>query len=156
MTILKHGWRLAIIDITAMNVFSLLIAVPIEWFSGYSYHEIITTRSIAAIVNSLTGRLYGIWRDRFQRLVQGYLQRWDFVRNYLVDTAAFISFQLPLYWICAFLGGARMREVLAASAGLTLLAGLSGGPYGLFLDRCRRIFGVTVTRHEPPSPGGGT
>jgi hypothetical protein len=134
--------RLLLADTLAMNSFSYGTAVPIElWIAGMSFQAHLQVRLAAVVVNTLTGRPYGLWRSLlFSRLgLDGSAGRW---RLYLGDTLAFLSFQLPIYVLNLLLGGASLEAILKASVTATLIAGLLGGPYGLYLDLVRRGLGM--------------
>lgn len=131
------NWRAIIVDVVAMNVFSLLVAGSVELASGMALMAMLRTRLNSALINTVTGRPYGIWRDWVVlRLARG----GGSFRRYLADTLAFVVFQLPLYWVSSSLAGAELHAIVTASFGLTLLAGAMGGPYGRFLDLARRHF----------------
>jgi hypothetical protein len=137
--------RLLLADTLAMNCFSYGTAVPIELLiAGMSFHAHLQVRLAALVVNTLTGRPYGLWRSfLFSKLgLDGSAGR---LRLYLGDTAAFLSFQLPIYILNMVIGGASLGAILKASVTATLISGLLGGPYGLFLDFIRRSFRVTAS-----------
>jgi hypothetical protein len=137
--------RLLLADTLAMNSFSYGTAVPIELLiAGMSFHAHLQVRLAAMVVNTLTGRPFGLWRSfLFARMgLDGSAGRW---RLYLGDTVAFLSFQLPIYLLNLVMGGASLGAILKASVTATLISGLLGGPYGLYLDLIRRGFGLTVS-----------
>jgi hypothetical protein len=131
-----------IVEAFAMNSFSLAITMPGELiFARMSFPEYAKTRIAASIINTLTGRPYGIWRDYIFRVGQT-TQASPWLRKYISDTLAFMSFQLPLYWISMTIGGARLKEMLMASLPITIIAGLTGRPYGFYLERVRSFFRI--------------
>jgi hypothetical protein len=143
-----HFYAFAI-EAFAMNTFSLAVAIPNELLiARMDIGTHIKTRLLAAIMNTLVGRIYGLWRDRVMIVVA---DKSSFHRRYFADTAAFAIFQLPLYWFNMAVGGrASFREMLAASIVVTLLAGLLGRPYGVYLEFLRRQFGIGIIQVPKP------
>ena len=126
-----------------MNIFSIVITTPNEiLIAGMDFGEFIRTRIAAMVFNTLTGRPYGIWRDWLLRRI-GLNANSSRVKKYFGDTLAFIGFQLPGYWACCLIGGAEVDEALKASVVLTIIAGLTGGPYGIWLEKFRLECGLS-------------
>lgn len=138
-------WREIAVDVVAMNVFSLVVAGGVEILSGMALSAVWRTRLNSAIINTITGRPYGIWRDRVISKLAGTSRG---PRRYLADTTAFVMFQLPLYWLSATLAGAEARSIMIASVSLAAVSGLMGGPYGIFLDWARTTFGVAERQQQ--------
>jgi hypothetical protein len=101
-----RGLRKYIADTLALLVFSTLAALFTEIvIAGLSLSQSAHARVIAVPVIIVTARPYGVYRDWVLRLwlADGSGQR---LRRAVADTAAFLSFQLPIYWmILAFAGG---------------------------------------------------
>ncbi len=74
-------------------------------------------------------------------------------KKYIGDTFSFIGFQLPIYWLSLMFGGAELNEMVRASAILTIIAGLTGRPYGVWLDKFRNECGLdsmeSMDEHDP-------
>jgi len=133
-----------LVEAFTMNVFSIVISTPNELLvAGMDFGEFIGTRLAAVVFNTLTGRMYGVWRDWLLRKL-GIDQESRFYKKYAADTIAFISFQLPGYWMCCLLGGAEFNEAVRASVILTIIAGLTGGPYGVWLEKVRVECGLSA------------
>ena len=133
-----------LVEAFTMNFFSLAITTPNELLiAGMDFDEYVKTRLVSGAVNTLTGRPYGVWRDwLIERL------RIDkdsgFHWKYFGDTLAFTCFQLPLYWFSMAVSGVELIEMITASVPLILVAGLTGRPYGCWLDRFRLECGLTA------------
>jgi hypothetical protein len=143
-------------------VFSTLAALFTEIvIAGLSLSQSAHARVIAVPVIIVTARPYGVYRDWVLMLFRadGAGQR---LRRLMADTAAFLSFQLPIYWMILALAGVDPRQIAVSSAGATVAICISGRPYGVLLDLFRRLFGVPyqaptamllsdpVTRAWPP------
>jgi hypothetical protein len=131
-------------DIFAMNTFSYVVSVPIELLiSGMSFTEHLQVRFVALILNTLVARPFGIWRS----FILGKFcisENSLFLRNYLADTTAFLLFQLPLYVGNLVLGGADTDEIIKAGLTVSIIAGLLGRPYGIYLDWIKSRVGLTT------------
>ncbi len=137
-----------IVDAFAMNAFSIAICTPNELLiAGMDFDEYVRTRLTAIVLNTLTGRPYGVWRDWLVRKLKIGTETSSGIK-YLGDTTAFIGFQLPLYWLSMMLGGAELIEMISASTTLTVVAGLTGRPYGVWLDKFRNECGLTTEKHS--------
>jgi len=139
------------VEAFTMNVFSIAITTPGEFLiAGMDFMEWLMTRLSSSVINTLTGRLYGIWRDWFLTRLK-VNEKSHFFRKYLCDTLAFVGFQLPLYWISMTISGVELNEMIRASMPLVLIAGITGRPYGVWLDKFRLECGLpamtVTTRH---------
>ena len=141
--------RRIIVDSVAAVAFFTLLAGLVEYFvAGLSLDQVLLTRIAALPAILFTGRLYGIWRDFiFDRT--GAEHRGPTLRL-AADTAAFISFQLPVYGLILILAGASWGQIAAAIGTASVAMILISRPYGLFLDFCRRMAGVTARRVAAP------
>jgi L-alanine exporter len=129
-------------DTLALLVFSTLGALFTEIvIAGLSLSQSAHARLIALPVIIVTARPYGVYRDWVLSLflADGEGQR---LRRVVADTTAFLSFQLPIYWIILALAGASLPQIAVSSAGATVAILVSGRPYGVLLDLFRRLFGV--------------
>ena len=135
-------------DTTALVVFFTITGVLNERFvAGMAWDEVAVSRAIGAPLMVLTARPYGLWRD--------WVMGWERPRSPLLrDTVALLSFQLPIYAGIILAGGARGAEVAAGVGGAAVIMLVSGRPYGLWLDRVRRWFGLPPGGMRPMSPGG--
>jgi len=132
-----------IVEAFTMNVFSIVITTPNEMLiAGMDFEEYIRTRIAALLLNTLTGRPYGVWRDWLIRKLR-ISKESSIGMRYFGDTFSFIGFQLPLYWLSMMFGGAELNEMISASVSLTIIAGLTGRPYGVWLDKFRNECGLS-------------
>lgn len=128
-------------DTVAMVVFSTLLGAFVEIvLSGLEPIQSLWIRLAAIPVMLVTGRPYGLYRDiLFDRFGKGPgAQR----GSLLIDSFANLTFQVPLYLGLLAWGGASFRQMMIAGTSIAFLAAISGRPYGLFLNACRRLFGV--------------
>ena len=128
-------------DTSALLVFSTFAGMFTEIvIAGLTVRQSLYARLTALPVILITARPYGVYRDwiwRAWRADKGA------ARRLIVDTAALVSFQLPLYWmILAFVGATLWQSAAASGTRIVILAVL-GRPYGAVLAAFRRLSGIT-------------
>lgn len=127
-----------IADITAMILFSTGLCMIIEiCIAGLTFFQSVGARIAAVPVNLITGRPYGWFRDKLF-LTLG-IDRSSPLKLFLGDTLAFVVFQVPLYVLVLLFAGATWKQIAVTSLSASLVFSLTGRPYGIFLDFCRRI-----------------
>ena len=135
--------RIAIVDTFATVFFFTTAATLVEYFvGGLEPKEILVTRSAMIPLMIITGRPYGIWRDRFFRTFAPLSS----IARTLADVAAFVSFQLPIYALTLVIAGADRSEILTLLPATALAMVLGSRPFGLFLEGVRRLAGVRPVR----------
>lgn len=140
----QENVRRYLADTFAMVVFSVAVGAFVELvITGLTLEQTIRVRAAAIPISLLIGRPYGIYRDWVFR-------RWggadrSRLQKTLLDTLANLTFQIPLYALILAWNGAALLQILTAAGSVLVIAGLSGRPYGVFLGRCRRLFGVPRT-----------
>ncbi len=131
--------RKFIVDTTVSVVVFTILAACIELFiAGMEPMEVLTARLIMMPLMVLTGRPYGMWRDGvFQTLKpEGNMTKT------IVDSAAFLSFQLPIYAVTLWVAGADRTEMLTALGSAAIMMLVVSRPFGLLLDAVRKWAGV--------------
>ena len=142
--------RRLVADIFAMATFSTALGMAIEMgMAGMDLSQSVQARLLAIPVNLATGRPYGLFRDWWFRRLGVSASRP--LETGLADTAAFVLFQIPLYAGVLVLSGAEPMQIAIACASMSAIFAGCGRPYGVYLDSCRRAFGV-----ECPTRGGAT
>ncbi len=135
-------------DTLALLVFFTITGVLNERFiAGMDWDEVARARGIGAPLMVLTARPYGLWRDRVLRRFAGEGRG----SPLLWDTAALVSFQVPIYAAILVVGGAESAEVVQGCLGATVIMVATGRPYGLWLDLVRSWFGLAPGRARPMS-----
>jgi hypothetical protein len=128
-------------DTSALLVWSTFAGMFTEIvIAGLTVEQSLYARLTALPIILITARPYGLYRDwiwRAWRADEGA------ARHLIVDTAALISFQLPLYWMILAFVGATLSQIAAASVTAIVILAVSGRPYGVVLDAFRRLFGAT-------------
>jgi hypothetical protein len=128
-------------DTFAMITFSTVVGMVIEIIvSGMTFGQSVQARLTAIPVNLLTARLYGMFRDWVFRVMGA--GGGGQIRRGILDILSFIFFQVPLYAVILATSGANLRQIATACSTVTVLSTLMGGPYGLFLDFSRWLFGT--------------
>ena len=130
------------VDTFTMIAFSTPIAMANEVFiAGMDVEQSLKARGIATIVNILTARPYGKFRDYLFKKCHT-TDKSGFVKKTATDILAFASFQAPLYAGILAVSGAEPEKVLLGSAVITGISGFIGRPYGVCLDAVRKFFGL--------------
>jgi hypothetical protein len=128
-------------DTFAMITLSTVCGMVIEIFvSGMTLGQSAQARLAAVPVNLLTARPYGMFRDWLFQMTKADIG--GEVRKILVDTLAFIVFQVPLYATILWFSGANTRQIAAACGSVTIVSAFIGRPYGMLLELFRWLFGV--------------
>ena len=130
-----------IVDTAAMVVFSTFLGAFVEIvLTGLEPIQSFWIRLAAIPVMLITGRPYGIYRDMlFERFGK---RRRSRLSSLLIDSVANLTFQVPMYLGLLAWGGASIRQMIVAATSVAFLAAISGRPYGVFLNGCRKLFGV--------------
>ncbi len=133
-------------DTLALLVFSTVGALFTEIvIAGLSPGQSAHARLTAIPVILATARPYGLYRDRLMRGLRAG-DAATRLRRTAADTLAFLSFQLPIYWTILALAGASLRQIAVSSVAATALILVSGRPYGILLDLCRRLMRVPTPK----------
>lgn len=140
------------IDAFCLNTYSYYVAFFFERIlAGMSWKRHLFTRAVAFFTNTPTARPY----ERIRTYV---LKKLDIgeenpVKKYVADTFLFIGLQMPLHWGNMTLGtllekGTIEKEdilqMAVASFSMIPIAGLLGGPYGLYRDSVRKSAGLPI------------
>ena len=131
--------RLIFVDtLSTILFFTILAALTELYVVGMEPADVLKTRLIMVPLMILTGRTYGVWRD------------WFFVgtkptvlwSKSLIDGAAFLTFQLPIYGLTLWIVGADFDEIGTALGSAVVLMLIVSRPFGLFLQAMRKIADV--------------
>ncbi|WP_447792704.1 MULTISPECIES: L-alanine exporter AlaE [Pseudomonas] len=125
---LKNFWA----DTFALNTFCYLISIPIELgFAQMTLGTHLSARLVGLFIITSTARPFGIWRDYvFKKFKISDRDRG--IKPYLVDTLAYLSFELPLYIINMSISGAALMQAIKAALIFCIIAGFVGRPYGIY------------------------
>lgn len=140
-TLDRTAIRRFVVDTIATIVFFTTVATFSERvIAGLDWSEVLITRAIMLPVMVLTGRAYGLWRDW---LLRGSGARHTVSRT-VVDTVAFLLFQIPVYGATLAVAGANLAQTSLAISAAALFMVVLARPFGLFLDLARRVSGTTA------------
>lgn len=132
--------RRILADTVALLAYSVLIGAFIETVViGLSWQEMVQARVGAIPIALAVARPYGLYRDRVLRYATRRFGDGR-ARTTFYDMAAFVSFQLPLYAGLLYWVGAGGGEIALAMPAAVIAMVVTGRPYGVFLDACRRFF----------------
>ena len=131
--------RSFIVDTVATVVFFTVLATLTELFiAGMEPREVLITRLIMIPMMVLTGRPYGMWRDWFFKLINP-TNPWS---RTIVDSLAFMIFQLPIYALTLAIAGADAKEIISLVISVSALMLIISRPFGMYLERVRAWAGV--------------
>ena len=116
--------------------------------AGMTWEKIFHARLLGAVLMVPVARPYGIWRDWLMKRA-GESQ----VSRLLWDSIALVSFQVPLYASIIAFSGASGGGLVRGTLGAALMMLFLGRPYGAFLNRVRKLFGLPPGGSKPMSLG---
>lgn len=130
-----------LVDTIATVAFFTLIATFSELvIVGMEPAQVLLARAIMVPVMVLTARPYGLWRDLILRRAP----KTSPVGYIIVDSIAFLTFQVPVYVGTLLIAGATVNEIALATASATAFMLVVGRPFGVFLDAVRRWAGTAA------------
>ena len=131
--------RRTFVDTIATIVFFTTLAALTELFvADMEPREVMKTRLIMIPMMVLTGAPYGAWRDWFFKTTKPTVS-WS---QTIVDSLAFLSFQLPIYALTLVVAGADQSEILTLLGATAVLMLVVSRPFGLYLEAIRKLAGV--------------
>ncbi|WP_051303107.1 L-alanine exporter AlaE [Psychromonas aquimarina] len=125
-------------DTLALMSFTIITGIFIEvLIVGMTIQQSLLSRLLCQPVNIVTGRMYGIYRDK----IIGKLNSAKLHKRYKVlgDITAYITFQLPLYILILFIIGMDIQNITKAAMAQTLALLVLGAPYGYWLTAVRKF-----------------
>lgn len=145
----KIARRSFIADTVALLLFFTTTGVINERFiAGMSWEEIVNARLLGAALMIPVARPYGLWRDWMMRHASK-----TQLSRLLWDSAALVSFQVPIYAIIIGMAGAEGKGLIAGILGAAVMMLALGRPYGAFLNWVRSMFGLSPGGEKPMSLG---
>ena len=133
-------------DTFAMILFSLIIGGFVELvITGLTLEQTIKIRATAIPISLIIGRPYGLYRDWIFKTITS--NNKTALQTFLLDTFANLTFQIPLYILILLLNGATLVQVFTAVGSILIIVSISGRPYGIFLNFCRKLFSVSIHPH---------
>ncbi|TCW16210.1 L-alanine exporter [Raoultella sp. BIGb0138] len=114
--------------------------------AAMTWEQVFHARLLGAALMIPVARPYGIWRDWImKRAGQGRMSQ------LLWDSVALVSFQVPVYAAIIAFSGASGSGLLRGTLGAALMMLFLGRPYGAFLNRVRKLFGLPPGGSKPMS-----
>lgn len=136
-------------DTTALILFFTTTGIINErWIAGMAWEQVLHARLIGAVLMVPVARPYGLWRDWVMQCAGS-----SRVSKLLWDSVALMSFQVPIYMVIIAFSGASGSGLVRGTLGAALMMLLLGRPYGAFLNRVRRLFGLPPGGERPMSLG---
>lgn len=125
-------------DTLALMSFTITTGMFIEIaIVGMTFQQSLYSRLLCQPVNIVTGRLYGIYRDKIIKTVSG--KKVSKITEMLGDIIAYITFQLPLYIVILLSIGMDLPSIAKAAMTQTLALLVLGAPYGYWLTLVRKF-----------------
>ncbi|WP_227503041.1 L-alanine exporter AlaE [Raoultella terrigena] len=113
-----------------------------------TWEQVLHARLLGAALMIPVARPYGIWRDWLMRRAGP-----GRVSQLLWDSAALVSFQVPIYALIIAFSGASGSGLVRGTLGAALMMLCLGRPYGAFLNWVRKLFGLPPGGSKPMSLG---
>lgn len=114
--------------------------------AGMTWEQVFHARLLGAVLMVPVARPYGLWRDRLMRRASE-----TKLSRLFWDSAALMTFQVPIYAGIIAVSGAEGSGLLSGIAGAAVMMLVLGRPYGVFLNWVRRLFGLTRGGTKPMS-----
>lgn len=139
--------KVAVVDTAGAITYSIIIGSLLDYSAGLNLMGIITSRSFATAVNSVTGGPYGWWREQAFRFTKT-TEKSGQLRRTLVDLLAFNTFQVPIYATSVAVaslvseGKVDMEKVQSGATYLAAISPLIGPTMGWYMDGLRKLFKV--------------
>ncbi|GEC68750.1 L-alanine exporter AlaE [Raoultella terrigena] len=114
--------------------------------AGMTWEQVLHACLLGAVLMVPVARPYGIWRDWLMRRAGP-----GRVSQLLWDSAALVSFQVPIYALIIAFSGASGSGLVRGTLGAALMMLCLGRPYGAFLNWVRRLFGLPPGGSKPMS-----
>jgi len=143
----KANVKEKIVDTGSALSYSLVMGSALDWLSGLRFPAIILSRSSAAAADSLTGALYGMWRDWIFKRTKT-TEKSSKIKKYLTDLAVFDGFQIPVYATVVSLtsylteGYVDWAKVKHGVANLATISPFIGPLRGWYMDKARKLFRI--------------
>jgi hypothetical protein len=139
-----------IADTTALILFFTTTGILNErLIAGMTWDQVLHARLLGAALMIPVARPYGIWRDwLMKRASQARVSR------LLWDSIALVSFQVPIYAAIIAFSGASGEGLVRGTLGAAVMMLALGRPYGAFLNRVRKLFGLPPGGDKPMSLKG--
>jgi hypothetical protein len=135
--------RETLADTFALITFGLVVGMAVEILvAGLTIDQSLQSRLLSVPVNMIIARPYGVYRDwmmGFSRLFPSTLKA-RALGNTVLDTFAFVSFQIPVYAILIATTGASVDQIITAALGQIGALMLMARPYGMYMQFCRDRF----------------
>ncbi|MDJ1653353.1 L-alanine exporter AlaE [Raoultella sp. Ech2A] len=138
-----------IADTAALILFFTTTGIINErMIAGMTWEQVLHARLLGAALMIPVARPYGIWRDWLMRRAGP-----GRVSQLLWDSAALVSFQVPIYALIIAFSGASGSGLVRGTLGAALMMLCLGRPYGAFLNWVRKLFGLPPGGSKPMSLG---
>ncbi|WBU48822.1 L-alanine exporter AlaE [Kosakonia pseudosacchari] len=136
-----------IADTTALIVFFTITGIINERIlAGMTWEQVFHARLLGAVLMVPVARPYGIWRDWVMKRASA-----SRLSKLLWDSAALVSFQVPVYAAIIAVSGASGSGLIKGTLGAALMMLFLGRPYGAFLNTVRKLFGLPPGGDKPMS-----
>jgi hypothetical protein len=136
-----------IVDTFGTITYSLVAGAALDYAAGLNLKGILVSRGYGTIVNSLTGALYGKWRNLIFKATKT-TEKSSKPRQFLTDLLAFNTFQVPLYSsilsVASYVSEGKIdfEKVKDGSIYLATISPLIGPTMGWYMDKFRKLVGV--------------
>jgi len=130
--------RLWLADTLALMSFTIVTGMFIEIaLVGMTVQQSIQSRLLCQPINILTGRLYGVYRDKVIVLTQRHITGKR--ASVVGDIFAYMTFQLPLYIAILWVIGVEFDNIMKATLTQSCALLVLGVPYGYWLSKVRTL-----------------
>ena len=149
-----HGkGKVGLVDTFGNVTYSLITGSILDYSAGLDLSGIMASRTSATGINTITGGLYGWWRENIFQVAKTNEES-NKVKKWLTDLIAFNTFQVPIYALAVSLGSLfsegriDLEKVKDGAEHLAIISPLIGPTMGWYMDGFRKVFDI-----EPAAKG---
>ncbi|MCR4327552.1 MAG: L-alanine exporter AlaE [Nanoarchaeota archaeon] len=132
-----------LVDTTSSLIYSNAVFTPIELLTtGGNLEEVSETRLKMSLIALAISRPYGAFRNFWSQKVWKVDKESSKLKKYASDVTANLSYYGGIYTIMALSSGRDLKEIGTALACASITTAVTGRPYGMFMDYCRKKVGI--------------
>ena len=136
-----------IIDTISANTYSVIVGGAIDIASGANWQGVLGSRGSAALLNTFTGGIYGVYQDILYT-VTSTTEESSWLKKRAVDLFAFNTFQVPIYGLAKTIGGLIQtsgidtRQIKDGMEYLALMSPFIGPTMKMTMNYARKLAGA--------------
>jgi len=132
-----------LVDTASALIYSNAVFTPIELLTtGGNLDEVSETRLKMGLVALVISRPYGAFRNFWSQKVWKVDKESSKIKKYVSDVTANLFYYGGIYTIISLSTRRDLKEIGVALACASITTAVTGRPYGVFMDYCRKKVGI--------------